>query len=70
MYDVAVGDYTYAETSTIMPMALKGKIIQGTAGAEYGVRGWVRALSAEDGSVVWNTYTNFDYIFGIWDSFR
>ena len=57
LFDVAVGDYTYAETSTIMPMALKGKIIQGTAGAEYGVRGWVRALSAEDGSVVWNTYT-------------
>ena len=39
LFDVAVGDYTYAETSTIMPMALKGKIIQGTAGAEYGVRG-------------------------------
>ena len=57
LFDVAVGDYTYAETSTIMPMALKGTPIQGTAGAEYGVRGWVRALSAEDGSVVWNTYT-------------
>ena len=40
-----------------MPMALKGSLIQGTAGAEYGVRGWVRALSADDGSVVWNTYT-------------
>lgn len=56
-FDVAVGDYTYAETFTIMPMALQGKIIVGTAGAEYGVRGWITALSAEDGSEVWKTYT-------------
>jgi len=57
VYDVAIGDYTYAETSTLMPMALKGKIIVGTAGAEYGVRGWLAARSADDGSEVWKTYT-------------
>jgi alcohol dehydrogenase (cytochrome c) len=52
-FDVMVGDYTYAETFTVMPMALEGKVIMGTAGAEYGVRGWVTARSAEDGSEVW-----------------
>ncbi len=57
VFDKTVGDYTYAETFTVMPMALDGKIIIGTAGAEYGVRGWVRALSAENGDTVWNTYT-------------
>jgi len=57
VFDVAVGDYTYAETFTVMPMALDGKVIMGTAGAEYGVRGWVTARSAEDGSEVWKTYT-------------
>jgi hypothetical protein len=29
-----------------MPMALRGKIIFGTAGAEYGVRGWIKAINA------------------------
>lgn len=57
IYDVQVGDYTYAETMTIMPMALDGKIIVGTAGAEYGVRGWVQARSADNGDQVWKTYS-------------
>ena len=57
VYDVQVGDYTYAETFTLMPMALDGEIIFGTAGAEYGVRGWITARDADDGSEVWKTYT-------------
>ena len=56
-FDKQVGDYTYAETFTIMPMALQGKIILGTAGAEYGVRGWITALDAATGAEVWKTYT-------------
>jgi alcohol dehydrogenase (cytochrome c) len=56
-FDKQVGDYTYAETFTIMPMALQGKIIVGTAGAEYGVRGWITALDAATGAEVWKTYT-------------
>ncbi len=57
IWDKKVGDYTYAETFTIMPMALRGKIIIGTAGAEYGVRGWIAALDAEKGDQVWKTFT-------------
>ena len=57
VYDVQVGDYTYAETFTIMPMALDGKLIFGTAGAEYGVRGWITARDADTGEEVWKTYT-------------
>jgi len=51
------GDYTYSESFTIMPMALRGKIIFGTSGAEYGVRGWIKAIDAETGDEVWKTYT-------------
>ena len=57
VWDKKMGDYTYAETFTIMPMALRGKIIFGTAGAEYGVRGWVKAINADTGDQVWQTYT-------------
>ncbi len=57
VWDKKMGDYTYAETFTIMPMALSGKIIFGTAGAEYGVRGWIAAIDADTGAPVWKTYT-------------
>jgi alcohol dehydrogenase (cytochrome c) len=57
VWDKKVGDYTYSESFTLMPMALRGKIIIGTAGAEYGVRGWITALDAETGNEVWKTYT-------------
>jgi alcohol dehydrogenase (cytochrome c) len=57
VWDKKIGDYTYAETFTIMPMALRGKIIFGTAGAEYGVRGWIAAIDADTGAPVWKTYT-------------
>lgn len=57
VWDKKIGDYTYAETFTLMPMALRNKIIFGTAGAEYGVRGWIAAIDADTGAPVWKTYT-------------
>jgi alcohol dehydrogenase (cytochrome c) len=57
VWDKKVGDYTYAETFTIMPLAVNGKIVFGTAGAEYGVRGWVAALDADTGAPAWKTYS-------------
>jgi len=57
VWDKKMGDYTYAETFTLMPMALRNKIIFGTAGAEYGVRGWIAAIDADTGAPVWKTYT-------------
>jgi len=57
VWDKTVGDYTYSEVLTLMPLALRGKIIVGPAGAEYGIRGWILALNAETGEQVWKTYT-------------
>lgn len=57
VWDKEHGDYTYAETFTLMPMVLDDKVIIGTAGAEYGVRGWIKAVDAETGDEVWKTYT-------------
>jgi len=57
VWDKKIGDYTYAETFTIMPLAVNNKIVFGTAGAEYGVRGWIAAIDADTGAPVWKTYT-------------
>ena len=44
-------------TITGAPRVVKGKVIIGNGGAEYGVRGFVSAFDAETGELVWKTYT-------------
>jgi alcohol dehydrogenase (cytochrome c) len=42
---------------TLAPLALKGKIIVGVSGGEYGARGFIEALDAHTGKEVWKRYT-------------
>ncbi|HEY4438905.1 MAG TPA: PQQ-dependent dehydrogenase, methanol/ethanol family, partial [Candidatus Elarobacter sp.] len=44
-------------TMTSAPMALKGKIIVGGGGGEYGSRGFIVALDAKTGNELWRRYT-------------
>ncbi len=44
-------------TITGAPRVVKGKVIIGNGGAEYGVRGFVSAFDAETGDLIWKTYT-------------
>ena len=46
-----------AYTITGAPRAVKGMILIGNGGAEYGVRGYVSAYDAETGRLVWRTWT-------------
>jgi len=42
---------------TLAPMVLKGKVIVGMSGGEYGARGSVVALDAANGAMLWQRYT-------------
>ena len=42
---------------TSAPLYVDGLVITGFAGAEYGIRGRVKAFDADDGSLVWTFYT-------------
>ena len=44
-------------TVTGAPRVVKGKVIIGNGGAEYGVRGYVSAYDAETGELAWRFYT-------------
>lgn len=44
-------------TITGAPRVVKGKVIIGNGGAEYGVRGFVSAYDVDDGGLVWRFYT-------------
>src|SRR5919201_6041979 len=42
------GDIRAGETRTMAPLVVKGRVLIGNSGAEYGVRGWLTALRAAD----------------------
>ena len=42
---------------TLAPLIAKGKVMVGSSGAEYGIRGFIAAVDAETGKEVWRTYT-------------
>ncbi len=42
---------------TLAPLVVKGRVIVGLSGGEYGLRGSVRALDANSGKLLWTTYT-------------
>jgi len=44
-------------TITGAPRVVKGKVLIGNAGAEFGVRGYVSAYDAETGKLAWRFYT-------------
>ena len=52
MADIAIG-----ETITMAPMVVKGKVLVGNSGGEFGVRGWLTALDAATGAVAWKAYS-------------
>jgi alcohol dehydrogenase (cytochrome c) len=51
---------------TAAPTAVDGKILIGLAGAEYGIRGALKALDAKSGAEVWTFYTTPANSVGVW----
>jgi len=54
---VEVGDPAAGYTFTMAPLAVGDKVIVGTSGGEYGIRGWVKAFNGATGALVWTWYT-------------
>lgn len=52
-----VGDFNNGEAVTMAPVVVKGRVLVGNSGAEYGARGWLAALNASDGSIAWRAYS-------------
>ena len=56
-WSVVTVDQSKPYTITGAPRVVKGKVIIGNGGAEYGVRGYVSAYDAETGALAWRFYT-------------
>jgi PQQ-dependent dehydrogenase (methanol/ethanol family) len=51
-----VAEINIGETVTMAPLVVKGKVLVGNSGGEMGVRGWLKALDAGSGRLVWTAY--------------
>jgi len=56
-WDAKVADYTKGYALTVAPLAVKDKIIIGSAGGEFGIRGFVAAHDAKTGKQIWKFNT-------------
>ena len=52
-----LGDINRGESMTMAPLVVKGKVIVGNSGGEFGVRGWLTALETATGKVAWRAYS-------------
>ncbi|MBV9138032.1 MAG: PQQ-binding-like beta-propeller repeat protein, partial [Hyphomicrobiales bacterium] len=62
--DIADPELGYSET--MAPTAVNGKILIGTNGGEYGIRGFLRAYDAKTGKLLWNFNTIPENSVGVW----
>jgi alcohol dehydrogenase (cytochrome c) len=62
--DIADPELGYSET--MAPTAVNGKILIGTNGGEYGVRGFVKAFDAKTGDLLWTFDTTPENSVGKW----
>ncbi len=56
-WSVVTVDQSKPYTITMAPRIIKGKVMVGNSGSEYGVRGYVSAYDAADGKLLWRFYT-------------
>jgi PQQ-dependent dehydrogenase (methanol/ethanol family) len=57
VWNTQVGDINLGETVTMAPVIVKGKVLVGNSGGEFGVRGWLTALDLASGKVAWKAYS-------------
>jgi alcohol dehydrogenase (cytochrome c) len=66
VWQTQIADPTLGYSETMAPTAVNGKILIGTNGGEYGIRGFVRAYDAKTGKLIWNVDTIPENSVGVW----
>jgi PQQ-dependent dehydrogenase (methanol/ethanol family) len=66
VWNKQIADPTLGYSETMAPTAINGKILIGTNGGEYGIRGFVKAYDANSGDLLWTFYTIPESTVGVW----
>jgi PQQ-dependent dehydrogenase (methanol/ethanol family) len=57
LWETQIADPEKGYSETMAPTVVDGKVLIGTNGGEYGIRGFVKAFDAKDGHLLWTFYT-------------
>jgi PQQ-dependent dehydrogenase (methanol/ethanol family) len=57
LWETQIADPEKGYSETMAPTVIDNKVLIGTNGGEYGVRGFVKAFNADDGKLLWTFYT-------------
>jgi|KBSMisStaDraftv2_1062788.scaffolds.fasta_scaffold50501_3 PQQ-dependent dehydrogenase (methanol/ethanol family) len=57
LWSTQIADPEKGYSETMAPVAVDGKVLIGTNGGEYGIRGFVKAFDANDGKLLWTFNT-------------
>jgi PQQ-dependent dehydrogenase (methanol/ethanol family) len=57
VWNAKLGDINLGESITMAPIVVKGKVLVGNSGGEFGVRGWLTAVDADTGKIAWRAYS-------------
>ncbi|MCH7793802.1 MAG: PQQ-binding-like beta-propeller repeat protein [Proteobacteria bacterium] len=66
VWEQQIADPELGYSETMAPTAVNGKILIGTNGGEYGIRGFVKAYDAESGKLLWTFHTIPENSVGVW----
>src|SRR6478735_855783 len=66
VWDTQIADPELGYSETMSPTAVAGKILIGTNGGEFGIRGFVKAFDAKTGKLVWTFNTVPENSVGVW----
>ncbi|MFZ5508667.1 MAG: pyrroloquinoline quinone-dependent dehydrogenase [Pseudomonadota bacterium] len=57
VWETQIADPEKGYSETMAPVAVDGKVLIGTNGGEYGIRGFVKAFDAQTGKLLWTFHT-------------
>src|SRR4051812_29987484 len=57
IWKVKLGSINKGESMTMAPLVVKGKVYVGNSGGEFGVRGWLKCLDANNGNTLWTAWS-------------
>ncbi len=66
LWETEVADPEAGYSETMAPTVVNGKVLLGTNGGEYGIRGFLKAFDAKTGKLLWTFNTIPENSVGVW----
>ncbi len=66
LWETQIADPELGYSETMAPTVVNNKVLIGTNGGEYGIRGFVKAFDTETGQLLWTFHTIPEKSVGVW----